>query len=93
LVRNFDVKVVGPDVVEEKESDFDPEIDIESEVLENTEEVEFDSYVPQSTNPIVFEITKVTRLGLVTVTINQPLEVVPDSLIVTYYQRSYEPQM
>jgi hypothetical protein len=39
----------------------------------------------------VFKITEITRIGLITVSINQQLMVVSDSLIVTYNQRSDEP--
>jgi hypothetical protein len=87
------VEVVGPEI-EVKDNvgslGLDSTVETTSESVEITDVVEFDSYVPDDTNPIVFEITEVSRIGLVTVSINQPLKVDPDALIVTYDQRSDE---
>ena len=42
-------------------------------------------YMPdESSEPIVIEITEITRLGLVTVSFNQPLNIRLSELIVQY---------
>jgi hypothetical protein len=47
-------------------------------------------WVQPEFNEVSIEIESISRLGLVTVQYNQPLEMLFDKLIVAYAQESYE---